>query len=384
MTTRSPKMVYAQSSDIRSRTYLEYRRDMKKKGIAELEFLPYLEGLLKERRADAGLRVSKHGGDAMLWFARSGGGVTQAPDYLALLSTGERFLYEFQIAETGRLRYFDFKVSKVGRKARGAAERDRRPHSDRQFFYVVKDESRCAFFTPKWIMRNGEYGFVSAWRSWAYRVHGDVFLAQFADGGEDLRNVIQSVDNKNGLLEFQHDFLESESRKLSKQLQQVVDDETLFRIVPRTLEGFYQVCYLLDKLGKEPDAPGVWMVYLLTFFRDDMRSIDFARFMYALDFLYFKCADIKRNEMQVLRRTIANAADYVRAHAKDDGSLAADPRQSPLEETRRLIFAVNLLEDIRQDAAVSFDMELPLVAKIFETIPNADLTANYVRATLRG
>lgn len=384
MTMRSPKMVYAQSSDIRSRTYLEYRRDMKKKGIAELEFLPYLEGLLKERRADAGLKVGKHGGDAMLWFARSGGGVTQAPDYLARLSTGECLLYEFQIAETGGLRYFDFKVSKVGRKARGAAERDRRPHSDRLFFYVVKDESRYAFFTPEWIMRNGEYGFVSAWRSWAYRVPGDVFLAQFADGGDDLRNVIQSVDNKNSLLEFQHDFLESESRKLSKRLQQVVDDETLFRIVPRTLEGFYQVCYLLDKLGKEPDAPGVWMVYLLTFFRDDMRSIDFARFMYALDFLYFKCADIKRNEMQVLRRTIANASDYVRAHAKDDGSLAADPRQSPLEETRRLIFAVNLLEDIRQDAAVSFDMELPLVAKIFETIPNADLTANYVRDALRG
>ena len=106
--------------------------------------------------------------------------------------------------------------------------------------------------------------------------------------------------------------------------------------------------------------------------------------MYALDFLYFKCADIKRNETQVLRRTIANAADYIRAHAKADGSLAADPRQSPLEETRRLAFAVNLLEDIRQDAAVSFDMDPPLVAKIFETIPNADLTANYVRDALRG
>ena len=157
-----------------------------------------------------------------------------------------------------------------------------------------------------------------------------------------------------------------------------------YKIVPRTLEGFYQVCYLLDKLGKEPDTPGVWMVYLLTFFRDDMRSIDFARFMYALDFLYFKCADIKRNETQVLRQAILDASDYVRAHAKADGTLAADPRQSPLEETRRLIFAVNLLEDIRQDAAVSFGMELPLVANIFETIPNAELTANYVRDALRG
>lgn len=47
MTMRSPKMVYAQSSDIRSRTYLEYRRDMKKKGIAELEFLRIWRGFSK-------------------------------------------------------------------------------------------------------------------------------------------------------------------------------------------------------------------------------------------------------------------------------------------------------------------------------------------------
>jgi len=31
------KTTYAQSSDIKSRTYLEYRRDMKRKAIAELE-----------------------------------------------------------------------------------------------------------------------------------------------------------------------------------------------------------------------------------------------------------------------------------------------------------------------------------------------------------
>jgi hypothetical protein len=31
------KIIYAQSSDIKSRTYLEYRKDMKKKAIAELE-----------------------------------------------------------------------------------------------------------------------------------------------------------------------------------------------------------------------------------------------------------------------------------------------------------------------------------------------------------
>ena len=384
MTSSSPKMVYAQSSDIRSRTYLEYRRDMKKKGIAELEFLAYLRQLLRERHSDRSLTLEKSGGDAELWFARAGGGITQAPDYQAILSDGQSLLYEFQLAETSALNYFDFKVSKVGRKPRSAPERDRQPHTDREFFYVVKDENKYAFFTPEWIKNSGEYGFVSAWRSWAYRVPDKVFLSVFMGGGDALKKVIKCVDDKNYLLEFQHELLSMESVKLSRQLQQVVDDETVFRIVPRTLEGFYQVCYFLDKLGREPDASGVWLVYLLTFFKNDMRSIDFAHFMYALDFLYFKCDQIKPNEIQVLKDAIENAADYIgRRASAADGSLSTDPTEPPLEETRRLLFATNVLEDIRQDAVVSFGMELPKVEKIFETIPDASLTANYVRNALQ-
>lgn len=42
------KTIYAQSSDIKSRTYLEYRKDMKKKAIAELEALEWLESKIKE------------------------------------------------------------------------------------------------------------------------------------------------------------------------------------------------------------------------------------------------------------------------------------------------------------------------------------------------
>ncbi|HID26948.1 MAG TPA: hypothetical protein EYP22_03825 [Methanosarcinales archaeon] len=35
--SKDAKMIYAQSNDIKARTYLEYRIDMKKKAIAELE-----------------------------------------------------------------------------------------------------------------------------------------------------------------------------------------------------------------------------------------------------------------------------------------------------------------------------------------------------------
>ena len=37
------KTRYAQSSDIKSRTYLEYRKDMKKKAIAEYEIIEWFE-----------------------------------------------------------------------------------------------------------------------------------------------------------------------------------------------------------------------------------------------------------------------------------------------------------------------------------------------------
>ena len=43
------KTIYAQSSDIKSRTYLEYRKDMKKKAIAELEVLEWLASKVKKR-----------------------------------------------------------------------------------------------------------------------------------------------------------------------------------------------------------------------------------------------------------------------------------------------------------------------------------------------
>jgi len=42
------KTGFAQSSDIKSRTYLEYRKDMKKKAIAEYEIIEWFENKLCE------------------------------------------------------------------------------------------------------------------------------------------------------------------------------------------------------------------------------------------------------------------------------------------------------------------------------------------------
>ena len=379
--TTPPRTTYAQSSSFRSRSWPEYRLDMKKKAIAELDFLPFLRQVLAERRQDAALRVEKHGGDALLWF--DVGSVSQAPDYRAVWGNGESFLYEFQQAEaTERLKTFDFKVAKVGKKARG--ENRRWPHTDREFFYILKDRGEYALIPPQWIAENGTIGSVVAWgRTDGYRVPREVFLPEFVNGGADLAKAIRVVADKIYLLEYQAQFREQEDRQLSRELQQVVDEEKLLSIVPRTLEGFYRVCYLLDKIGKRPDAPGVWLVYLLSFFNDGMRPADFARYIYALDFLYFHCPGLPENEQAALQPAIEQALGYIGRRTKAAaGALALDPRESPLEETRQILFALNLLEDIKQHAAVKLGLDLARAGKIFELLPDSSKTADYIRAAL--
>jgi hypothetical protein len=60
---KDAKMIYAQSSDIKARTYLEYRRDMKKKAIAELEIREWIEEKLERELGYGNIKVEKYGGD---------------------------------------------------------------------------------------------------------------------------------------------------------------------------------------------------------------------------------------------------------------------------------------------------------------------------------
>lgn len=370
------KIIYAQSSDIKSRTYLEYRRDMKKKAIAELEFVPFLENVLSEQKG-AKVFVRKHGGDAELWFS-PGGQISGAPDYYAEWAGGS-FLYEFQYAEkTDGLDYFDFKVSKVGRKIKG----NRTPHCDREFFYVVKPQNKYAFISPEWIMQNGREGPVPAWGSRpAYRVARDDFISLLRDGGAEMKKAVAAVDDKNILLNFQHEFLNLESARLSRRLQRVVDEKELLKVVPGTLDGFYEVCYFLDRLGKPPDNPGVWMVYLISFFRAKMTAADLARFMFALDYLYFQCAEIRDNEKRALAAALPKITAFVGNFPYKNGLYARDPRESPMEETRRILFSINLMEDLTQDVAVNLNATVGGVKKIFQLVPNVAKTAAQIKKT---
>ena len=393
------KVTYAQSSDIKSRSFSEYRHDMKKKGVRELEFLDYLRDRLIERYRTNKVTVHKHGNDAKLWFLRSGGQPSQAPDYIATITPQRTVaeqvsrdipgkylipdrenteLFEFQLANKEGLESFDFKVSKVGYKPRGGA---RKPHEDREFFYVIAEENKFAFLSPSWILENGKEENVPAWRSPGIRINRENFLTQFQEGGDELELVLRTINDKLILLEYQKTFLEREAKRLSQRLQRVIEDNIEFTIIPRTLNGIYEVCFLMDKLNKSPDSANVWLVYLSSFPIKDMSSIDFARYMYAFDFIYFKCEDFQDNELLVIKQMISNSTQKIRHHFDSNNQeFKTNANESLMDTIRHFVFSVNLLEDIRQDGVVIYDLNIPAVNRIFETIPNIKRTVETIES----
>ena len=374
----APRITYAQSSDIKARSFAEYRRDMKKKAIAELEFLPFLQSTLRRMHNDDKLIVEKSGSDSELWFD-AGGKLSRAPDYRAIFGDKRSFLYEFQYAEeTEKLSTFDFKVSKVGEKRRGQS---RIAHRDRDFFYVVKPERRFAFVAPAWIMENGKEGPVPAWGSRpAFRVARDLFMSQTNDGGEELQQTISQVDDKNLLLQFQGDFLPREVRKLARRLERAVDENEIVKIVPSDLEGFFETCLLLDKLGRHPENIGLWLVYACSFFAGGIAPLDFGRWAFCVDFLYFAASDLRDNEMREICEKIRAATSLARNQFQQDGSFATTPAVAQLEATRAALFAIDRIEDMTQHLHYRRGQsELSPIRRIYQTAPDCARVAAYIR-----
>lgn len=378
------RLDYAQSSDIKARDFLTYRFDMKKKAIAELEALPWLQAVLRRREKDNSIVVKKHGGDQHIWFARNPRDISGEPDYIAhSQNSGNNRMYEFQYAESGNLPLFDFKLSKVGRKIRG----QRVPHPDREFVYIIKPEAlaldeaggngRFAFLTPSWILENGEEGNVPAWGNRrAYRVERSTFLSQFQDGGDSLRETLNAVAAKTRLLSYQHKFVDNEKTRFAHLLERVVDDNELLNIAPKNLPDFYKVCFLLERMDKTPVNASVWLVYLSTAHRNDVKdSFLFAQFIFSLSFLYFRAGEISKNEREVLVDVLAWADNFVRGKITAGGLECTSPNIAPAEEIRHILFAVNLMEDITQDACHYFGLKLPEIKRIFQNLPAAQVDA---------
>ena len=75
--------------------------------------------------------------------------------------------------------------------------------------------------------------------------------------------------------------------------------------------------------------------------------------------------------------------EYIERRFVADGTvLTVDPTTAPIEEVRQIIFAINLLEDIRQDAAVTLGADAPMVGIIFDTVPDVPGTVAYIKDAL--
>lgn len=367
---KDPKTTYAQSSDIKSRTYLEYRRDMKHKAIAELEAREWIEEKFKERYPEEKVSVRKSGGDAFLWFLRKGG-VTREPDYVAEIGKVALEI-EFQYAGKEDLSFYDFKVSKVARRAGN----DRHPIENKLFVYIHKPLLKYAIFKPDWIMKNGQYGMVEAWRSYAFRVPAERFEKILAPD-KSLFPLCKIINIKNFILEFQHDLLAITRQELSHLLQGVVDKEQLVKIAPRDLESFFRICFILDSMDEVPENAALWIVYLLSFVGRENTLEEIFKITYCLDFLYSK-VELKDNELIQVLKAINLLMARIRGCFKSNGSYTSSPKVSPLEETRYALFAINLLEDMTQDAIFYYSAKLSPIKKIYQSIEDIEKTYGFI------
>mgnify|MGYP001033398377 CR=1 FL=1 len=361
------KTIYAQSSDIKSRTYLEYRKDMKKKAIAELEVLEWLENKVKQLYPNKQVHVYKSGGDKFLWFLRKGG-ISREADFIAEIDK-EKTEFEFQYAEKADLEFYDFKVSKVAKRQGGR----RKSIEDKLFVYIHKPLLKYAIFKPEWIMKNGEYGMVPAWRSYAFQVPRAKFERSLKPDST-LKSLCYSIDAEFFILNFQHELIDINKDKLSYLLQGVIDENKIVKIIPKDLDSFFEICFILDNINKIPQNANLWLVYLLTYINQDTSLEDTSKIAYCIDFLYSKI-ELKPNELALLVSKVKELLRRIKFLYHEDGSYRSSLKASPLDETRYALFSINLLEDLIQDMLFYYSIaELKPIKKIYENAEDVEKT----------
>ncbi|MEW6102209.1 MAG: hypothetical protein AB1630_00075 [bacterium] len=314
---------------------------MKKKAIAELEVLDWLESKVKGLYPNKQIKVYKSGGDKFLWFLRKGG-VSREPDFIAEIE-GEKAEFEFQYAQKADLEFYDFKVSKVAKKKGDKRE----PIEDKFFVYIHKPLLKYAIFKPEWVLKNGEYGMVEAWRSYAFRVPKANF-ERLLKPDPTLKSLCQKIDAKNFILNFQHTLIDINKDKLSSLLQSVIDEDKIVKIIPKDLDSFFKICLILDNLNKIPQNVNLWLIYLLSYVDKNILLEEISKIVYCIDFLYSK-TELKLNELTQLISKVKELIGRIKGFYQNDGSYKSSLTSSPLDETRYALFSVNLLEDLIQD-----------------------------------
>jgi len=374
------KTLYAQSSDIKSRTYLEYRRDMKKKAISELEILPWLENKIKQMYSDREVKVYKSGGDKFLWFLRKGG-VSRDADFSAHIGD-QKIEIEFQYGggDIQEDYIFDFKTSKVGKKVK---DQKKRIPKNTLFLYLFKEaQSKFAFIPAEWILNNGDEGVAPAWGNReVYKISGRQLLTKIEEDSS-LVKIWSSINAKLFILEFQHELIDITKERLSHLLQSIIDENQIVKFIPKDLDSFFKVCFIMDNMNKIPQNANIWFIYLLSYINSNLKLDELAKIAYYIDFLYSKI-ELKPNELSQLVLKIKELREITEECYKGDGSYKSSLKTSAWEETRYALFAINLLEDLTQDIIFYYAVsDLKPITKIYENIPDIDKTYKLLKSAV--
>ncbi len=194
-----------------------------------------------------------------------------------------------------------------------------------------------------------------------------------------LNELIQNIEIKKTLLHFQHELLNKISEELSFLLQQVIDEKKILSLIPDSLDSFFNVCFLLDKIERIPKNINLWIIYLLTYITGKNTLSEIYKIVYCLDFLYTKTKELKTNELHCIISNIKRLIEMIKKCYQSNGSYLSCPKESPFEETRYAIFSINLIEDMIQDLVYNYEViDLNPIKIIFENLNNPVETYSFI------
>lgn len=380
---KDPKTTYAQSSDIKSRTYLQYRLDMKRKAIAELELMDWIEQIFQERYQQTQVFVSKSGGDKFLWFLR-GGGISQDPDFTVRLGRKEQKV-ELQYSEVQREDYYDFKVGKVSRTIGKGSAKKRVPKQDVLFLYIVKSTLSYAILEANWIYENGQIGQVPAWRAQGYRVPAAKFQ-NILKHDDALDKPIRSTENKNAILEFQFALVQETRISLAEEIAKAIEGEKNFHISQHDLDALFRACFIIDALQEKPPQIDQWLELSVQHAQSAKLLKEVFQAVYCLDFLYFAIPPKEGLESLTDLCTAFTHLQNVVSQSYSNGFFQSEPQNDPCTETRYALFAVNCIEDMIQDILYyrgkevqRLGIHLEPIRRIFQSLPDPDKIAEFIK-----
>lgn len=304
------------------------------------------------------------------------GGITQEPDFIIKYLDGKTKFVEFQYAKE-ELNAYDFKISKIAPRNRTLKKRI--PKNDTEILYIIKPTSEFAILDPSWIVKNSDETVAAAWgNAPVFRVPKNKFKIILRKD-KDLKVVCDIIDKKIAILDFQHKAIEIEKEKLSYLLQQVIDEEKILKIIPKTIDGFFKVCFILNHIEKFPINANLWLIYILSFSNTKLNSLELFQLIYCLDFLYSKI-ELQKNEIEKLVESLKQIQNQINIFSKSDGSYQSDKTISPLEDTRYSLFSINILEDLIQDVLYYYgnDIDLKPIIRIYQNVPYIEKTFEFI------